>query len=365
MNPVSTPRFSDGRSATVHAVHVDPGPHALRVAAATGAPLAAWPYDGLYLAEEVYRNQPVRLMHRDAGAACLTLPDAAALRALEERSPGLRRALGRARRRTPWRIAAAAGLLAAVVLAAGWGLPRLSAVLVPLVPESWERALGDRFVASVEREYPACTGARDAEGRRALERLVARLRRAAADGAEPPPFAVIVLDSPVPNALAAPGARILVFRGILGLTRTPQELAGVLAHEAGHALARHPERGMLRALGWKWLLGAWFGSGSWGAEGLQTLLVLAYTREDERTADRTAVALLERAGLRSDGLPAFLERLAADPRLNGRGVPAFLASHPLPKERAAELRALLHPQIAGAPWTAREWRAIQGLCGKR
>jgi predicted Zn-dependent protease len=197
----------------------------------------------------------------------------------------------------------------------------------------------------------------------ALERFVTRLLRTAADGSAPPPFTVTVVDGPVPNALAAPGGRLLVFRGILGLTRRPEELAGVLAHETGHALAHHPERGMLRALGWKWLLSGWFGGGSWGAEGLQTLLVLAYTREDERTADRTAVALLEREGLRSDGLASFLEHLAADPRFNGGGMPGFLASHPLPAERAKELRALIHPAIRGEPWTPREWRAIQRLCG--
>jgi len=358
------PHFSDGRSATVQSVRVEAGPEALRLVAASGTALATWPYDGLSLAEEVYPGQPVRLMHRDAGAAYLTLADGAALRALEAEAPGLRRALGRSRRRTARNLLWAAGVLALAALGAAWGLPRLADILAPRVPARWDRALGDRFVASVEETYPACDAPGDAAGRRALERLVARLLRGA-DGTGPPPFMVTVLDGAIPNALAAPGRRLLVFRGILGLTRTPQELAGVLAHETGHALAHHPERGMLRALGWKWLLGGWLGSGSWGAESLQTLLVLAYTREDERAADRTAVALLEREGVRSDGLASFLERLAADPRFNGRGVPGFLASHPHPAERATALRALIHPAVTGAPWTKAEWRAIQKLCGKK
>jgi len=132
----------------------------------------------------------------------------------------------------------------------------------------------------------------------------------------------------------------------------------------GHGLARHPERGMLRALGWRWLLSGLFGSTSFGPESLQTLLVLAYTRDDERAADRRAVMLLERAGIRSDGLPKFLERIAADPQLNGNGTPGFLASHPSPAARARELRALVNPEIRGTPWSSKEWNAIQNLCGK-
>jgi Zn-dependent protease with chaperone function len=359
-----TPYFSDGRSAAAHPVHVLTGPDVLRLVAASGTALATWTHDGLYLAEEVYRGQPLRLMHRDAGSACLTLPDAAALRALEDQSPELKRALRRSRRRTARWVVWAAGALALLALGALWGLPRLAGALAPLVPQGWSRAAGGRFVASVEEVYPACDASRDAEGRRALERLVARLRNAAG-AADADAFTVTVVDSPIPNALAAPGGHLLVFRGILKLARTPEELAGVLAHETGHALARHPERGLLRALGWKWLLSGWLGSGSWGAEGLQTLLALAYTREDERTADRTAVTLLEREGLRSGGLASFLERLAADPRFNGRGVPGFLASHPLPEERAKELRTLIHPNVTGAPWTPSEWRAIRRLCGKK
>jgi len=242
-------------------------------------------------------------------------------------------------------------------------LPRAADSLISLVPWSWGRALGDQLVASLETSAPACEATRDAPGQRALERLVGLLMYSpAAKGRAPDQFRVVMLDTPIPNALAAPGGRILVFRGIIGLARSQDELAGVLAHEVGHSLSRHPERGLLRALGWHWLLAGLFGSDAWGVGSVQTLLTLAYTREDERTADRLGVALLETDGLRSGGLASFLEHLAANPKWNGRGTPAFLASHPLPEARAKDLRALVNPRITGAPWTAQEWRAIRSMC---
>ena len=358
-------RFSDGRSALSSAVRVDPGRTGLRVIGESGDLLATWSFAGLYLAEEAYGNQPVRLMHREAGPACLTLADRAVLDALCRQAPALRKVVGAPRRVTARRMAWVLGSLALVTFALGWGLPRLADWIVPILPPSWERTVGDQVVAALEQSYPACEAARDAPGRRALGRLVQQLAQSPAAGGRAPPegFTVHVLDSPIPNALAAPGGHILVFRAMLDLTRTPGELAGVLAHETGHALARHPARGLLRSLGWRWLLSILVGT-SWAPQSMQTLLALAYTRDDERAADRSGLELLEREGLQSDGLPRLLERLAADPTMSGRGIPAFLASHPLPDARARELRSLAQPGGA-APWTDAEWRSIQRLCGKK
>lgn len=363
----STPpvRFSDGLSAVSHIARIEPGRTGLRVVGESGELLATWSFSGMYLAEEVYGNQPIRLMHREAGAACLTLADRAALNALCRQAPALRRIVGAPRRVTVRGMAWVLGTLALLAVAIVWGLPLLTDWIVPAIPWSWERTMGDQAVAAVEQSYPACEAARDAPGRRALERLVNRLAQSPAATGQVPPegFTVHVLDSPIPNALAVPGGQILVFRALLDLTRTPAELAGVLAHETGHALARHPARGLLRSLGWRWLLSTLLGT-SWAPESMQTLLTLAYTRDDERAADRMGLKLLEGEHLQSDGLARLLERLAADPKMSGRGIPAFLASHPLPEARARELNALAKPGGA-APWTEPEWRAIQELCGKQ
>lgn len=49
------------------------------------------------------------------------------------------------------------------------------------------------------------------------------------------------------NAFAVPGGDIVVNRGLLAATRSPEELAGVLAHEIQHLALRHSLQGVARA----------------------------------------------------------------------------------------------------------------------
>ena len=39
----------------------------------------------------------------------------------------------------------------------------------------------------------------------------------------------------------------MVFQGLINITETPEELAGVLAHEFQHVLKRHSTRGIIRS----------------------------------------------------------------------------------------------------------------------
>lgn len=49
------------------------------------------------------------------------------------------------------------------------------------------------------------------------------------------PYEFTVLDSPIVNAFALPGGKIAISRGLLALASNEAEVAGVLAHEVGHA----------------------------------------------------------------------------------------------------------------------------------
>lgn len=63
------------------------------------------------------------------------------------------------------------------------------------------------------------------------------IRLAAAAGWPAPRWSFTVLDTPETNAFALPGWRIFVTRGMLALLGDEAELAAVLGHEIGHALA--------------------------------------------------------------------------------------------------------------------------------
>lgn len=72
-------------------------------------------------------------------------------------------------------------------------------------------------------------------GSAALQKLVAPYLAVAQT---PLPVTIEVVDVGVPNAFALPGGHILVLRGLIDKVETPEQLAGVIAHELGHVAHR-------------------------------------------------------------------------------------------------------------------------------
>ncbi|MBI3772737.1 MAG: M48 family metallopeptidase [Gammaproteobacteria bacterium] len=151
-----------------------------------------------------------------------------------------------------------------------------------------------------------------------------------------------VVDSPVVNAFAVPGGHVVVFTGLLKSAQTPEEVAGVLAHETQHVLQRHSLRAMVQAIGWQAVVSLAIGNvGSGMAEELATQLgTLKFSRSQENDADAKGVALLRQAQISPEGMLNFFERMSKQkgPQL------AILSTHPPSDERLAALREILHTQ---------------------
>jgi len=295
----------------------------------------------------------------EAGTRTLSVHDAA-LDALRAAAPeALRERLGpharRRRRNGPWR---AFVLLAVGVLALG-AVPcvvfisdsdRLVSVVVERIPPAIEARLGALTVESLaQRRVPAGLATRT------LEDLGQRL---AAQTASPYTFHWILVDDPQVNAMAAPGGSVVVFSGLMRAAESPEELAGVLAHEVQHVVLRHSLRGMVRDLGWRAMLGIVFsGAGDWGgsaATWAAQLGNLRFSRQQEAEADAGGVRLLERAAIDPQGLATFFARLSRDEQQ----IPAFLSTHPASEERAQKVRAMLVGAPAAAPLPY-DWRAVR------
>src|SRR5439155_11407220 len=113
----------------------------------------------------------------------------------------------------------------------------------------------------------------------------------------------VVLDTDVVNVCSTPGETVLVTRGALALIEDEAELAGVVAHEVGHVMARHAARS------------AAAGASSPDEAGQRLYAAAidhAFDPTDEIEADNIAVALADHAGYRAAALASFL------PRLTGR-----------------------------------------------
>jgi predicted Zn-dependent protease len=117
-----------------------------------------------------------------------------------------------------------------------------------------------------------------------------------------PDIRVYIVQTPLFNASMAPNGMMQVWSGLLLRMTSEAQLAAVLGHEIGHYLARHSiER--LRDAKSKSAAGQFLGillarAGGIGAISQLALLagLLAYSRDQEREADRIGVELMARAG---------------------------------------------------------------------
>jgi len=229
-------------------------------------------------------------------------------------------------------------------------LTKGTALVARLIPERWELAFGDAMSGNLGGRV--CTAP---AGQRALDRLAGRL----ADRGSP--VRVRVVDLGLVNAVTLPGRQVVIFRGLLGAARSPDEVAGVLGHELGHVENRDVMTGLLRDLGISLLIG-----GADGGRVVNALLSSRYGRTAERAADAHAIAALARADVSPADTAAFFDRLGKhEPGAIAGRLLTYLSTHPLSAERR---RAFVTATRRTPPYrpalSAEEWQALQGICAR-
>lgn len=163
---------------------------------------------------------------------------------------------------------------------------------------------------------------------------------------------VLIADKSL-NAFATSGQLIGLHTGLIMEAETPNQLLGVIAHEAGHLSGGHTVRGseMNRAgmgpyvvtmgLG---ILAALTGNGD-AAIGLigssgyfGTLGALTYSRVQESAADQAGALALDRAGMSAQGLVDFFDKFRYMETMSDARRDQFFRSHPLSRDRIQILR---------------------------
>ncbi len=192
---------------------------------------------------------------------------------------------------------------------------------------------------------------RDTEIEETLEEFTVPILRAA--GLTPKSVDLYLVNDPSLNAFVTRGQNIFLHSGLILEAKTPNELKGVIAHEAGHIVGGHIVRSdygnrsaygsMLIAAGLG-LAAILAGEGSAGALILGgstqfgALESLAYSRVNESSADQYAVNFLDRTGQSSAGLIAFFEKFRAQEVLSQARRYPYFRSHPLSADRIDALR---------------------------
>ncbi len=359
-------RYYDGESAVRHEVDVAIESSRIVLSKPDGGNVV-WPFDLIRWTEKP-SGGVAQLCIATAPDARLVVEQDDFVVSLRQVYPGIDRAAARQLRLKRRFVTTTAATLA--LAAATYGaIAVLPELLAPLIPQSVAETIGDAVVRDVAK-IAGAAGSEDSgrlclgkDGQAVLNRLAARLSaEAGPKGVEPVPFQVRVVNIGMVNAQAAPGGRILIFSEMLKFAESPDQLAGVLAHEMAHEIHRHPLQAILREAGISVTLNLIAGGG-WTAGAAGALLGSSYSRNAEREADDTGFTLLQKAGISTAGMVRLFERLEKELPSMPREL-QIISSHPRGAERAKRL-AESGEDRGGPAMPDADWQALRNICEKK
>ena len=332
--------YLDGQTANRQLAVIQVMPKGLKIRTESGTQLW-WPNDKVRLQQHLFGSEQVRLEKDGENPEMLLVPRNPFFRALRQTDPERAKKLPSGHRpkiRVSLPIFASLAVVAITIMLYLWGIPGAATLLASKVPISWEEHLGQ---ATVEKMAPPDKQCLNPDLNQFLDEMIAFLT--APLSGNPYNFRVIVVDNPRVNAFAAPGGYIVIYRGLLERTQTPEELAGVLGHELQHILHRHPTRALLQQASIGILLVAltWDvkGAMSFGLEGARILGTLRYSRELEEMADHEGMNMLLASGVDPRGMITFFEKMNQDGEKSPE-ILSYLSSHPNAESRIAHLKLM-------------------------
>ena len=152
------------------------------------------------------------------------------------------------------------------------------------------------------------------------------------------------------NAWCMPGGKVVVYTGLLPVTKDEASLAIVMGHEIGHAVARHGNERMSEQIVAQGL-GTTLSSATANNASLtknlflqafnvgSQLTLLKYSRNQESEADKLGLVFAAIAGYDPHVALDFWKRMAASSA--GKTPPEILSTHPSDETRIKDIEAFL------------------------
>ena len=211
-----------------------------------------------------------------------------------------------------------------------------------------ERSLGRQLAAEVARQAKLVDDPIISEY---VNRLGQNLARNS-DVTFPVRFTLIQADEI--NAFTLPGGFIYVNTGTVRLSDNEAELASVMAHELGHASARHATRQMTRndlaglAQIPLAIAGGWAGFGArQAAAAAMPMAMFKFSRGFENEADMLGLQYLWKAGYDPTAALDMFERIESTEKRTPGAVSRLFRSHPLTADRIRRTQKSIEEMLPG------------------
>lgn len=346
--------YFDGQTARPNAVTVNILSEGIQIYGGRAQSLGYWDYEGLRRAPGTNSEAGFNLMHREHPDARLVITDTAIMGQLTNMAPQIleRRGMPRGLFHRLLQIGLIVGLIAALIYLA---VPMTAHIIASAVPVKWETAWGKSIRKNFTKKLKVCKGK---VGVAALNTMTAQLLKTSPLQASEYEITVTVVNFKQQNAFATLGGQIVIFSRLIEKMDGSDELAGVLAHEIAHVIARHPLTHTIETFTTTAFTGN-LGSSTSDIGG--ALALSAYSRTKEAEADQIAEQILRESRISSDGLAAFFQRLQKEQKGGLGGALSLFNSHPELAERAARLKD--RGEVVTKPaLNPTQWQALRKIC---
>lgn len=342
----------DGKSAQKHLVHIELTPREI-ILTVQDCSAVNWPYSTIQWAAETTTAGPYQIEHQISESEgkrieTLVIEDPEfyenCLRISPEEFSGTVK-----KNSFNWKIFIGGTLILLLFLYGAFRVVPHFLVdqFVDKIPAGWEEALGEVILTAFPVEKDP-----DPQVLTLLQNIL-RLLMQSMPEETPYKLKIYILPTKQINALALPGGGIIVFEGLLKVADSPEELAGVLAHEAQHVFLRHSTKGVLRNLASGMLLALVLGDANAVMEGVVNIAgqlnSLGLSRSMETEADRKGMELMLAAKINPQGMLSIFKKILEEelrltekrrensPSENKETIFSYLSTHPSGQDRLKKL----------------------------
>lgn len=209
-------------------------------------------------------------------------------------------------------------------------------MLISIVPPGLEQKLGAVIVPVYEQQ--AIASPQQETLNQLLDRLEVKLPKKQREHSQ---YQVLYIPEDTVNAIAIPGNRVIIYRGLLKEVGSENELMMILGHELGHFAHRDHLRGLGDVLVLRMAVSYFLGDASIFksiiATTVNAISKAQYSQKQEKQADQFGLMLLDQTYGQVAGATDFFAKLSHKRKANLD----FLSSHPAPRKRVKAIKKLI------------------------